>query len=172
MVGLFAYPPNEDGARFFVADVLPLVRAALPKARLRLVGRDGGAIDDLAGQPGVELVGEVADIGAELRRADVVAVPLRYGGGTRVKILEALAYRVPVVSTSVGCEGLDLVPGEHLLVADDAAGFAEACVEVARDAARRQALTDAAFAVFEARYRSDVVATAVESLATQVMHGQ
>jgi glycosyltransferase involved in cell wall biosynthesis len=168
MVGLLAYGPNCDGARFFVREVFPQVRAALPGARLRLVGRHGGLIDDLAAVAGVELVGEVSDIDAELRAADVVVVPVRYGGGTRVKLLEAFAYRVPAVSTTVGCEGLDADHGRHLLVADEPEALAAACISVVRDGALRSTLTDSAFALYEDRFRPEVAKRAVASIIQSV----
>lgn len=171
MVGLLAYGPNRDGARFFVHEVFPRVRAALPGARLRLVGRRGGELDDLADTPGVELVGEVPDIGPELRSADAIVVPLRYGGGTRVKVLEAFAYRVPVVSTNVGCEGLDTRAGTHLLVADDPVGLANACISVVQDPALRVALTDAAFALFHERFRPEAAQRAITEIVRGVLPG-
>jgi glycosyltransferase involved in cell wall biosynthesis len=168
MVGLFSYEPNQDAARFFVTSSFPSVRVAMPGVRLRLVGRHDAKLEDLAAVPGVEVVGEVDDVDAELRGADVVVVPLRYGGGTRVKILEAFAYRVPVVSTAVGCEGLGVEPGEHLLAADDAAGLADACVLAVRDEHLRAELTGAAFALYEARYRADAVANAVADVVRHI----
>ena len=82
-------------------------------------------------QPGVlTVVGEVASMEGELARASVAVVPVRYGGGTRVKILESFAHRVPVVSTSLGAEGLDVEDGVHLLIADDPEQFAAAVVRL------------------------------------------
>jgi len=169
MVGLLAYGPNRDGARFFVHEVFPRVREVLPGARLRLVGRHNDEINELAHTPGVDLVGEVPDIGSELRAADAVVVPLRYGGGTRIKLLEAFAYRVPAVSTTVGCEGLDARAGTHLLVADDRDGLAKACIAAVRDPALRLALTDAAFALFDERFRPEAAQRAITDIVRGVL---
>jgi glycosyltransferase involved in cell wall biosynthesis len=167
-VGRRDYGPNTDGARFLVERVLPHVRSLLPGSVIRFVGRGGDELADLAGAPGVELVGEVDDVAAELARADAIVVPLRFGGGTRVKILEAFAWRIPVVSTSVGCEGLDATPDEHLLVADDPEQFARACERAVRDHALRSLLTERAFALYDRRFRSEAVEEIVAASITAV----
>jgi len=169
MVGLLTYAPNRDAARFFVDEVFPHVRTALPGARLRLVGHHDAALDDLGRVAGVELVGEIPDVDPELRAADLVVVPVRYGGGTRVKLLEAFAYRVPAVSTTVGCEGLDAEAGTHLLVSDDPLGIAAACVSVVRDDGLRTRLTDAAFALFHDRYRPEAAQHAITDIVRRVI---
>ncbi len=149
-VGMLAYEPNIDALRFMVEQVLPLVRATIPDAVLTVVGRSPGtwvrSLDRIAG---VRIVGEVETVSEYLGRASVAVVPLRYGGGTRVKIVEAFAHGVPVVSTSVGCEGLEVTPGVELLVADEAEDFADACTRLMRDrqtadrlVARAQAFAD------------------------------
>jgi glycosyltransferase involved in cell wall biosynthesis len=167
-VGRLDYGPNTDGARFLVERVLPHVRSLLPGSVIRFVGRGGDELADLAGAPGVELVGEVDDVAAELARADAIVVPLRFGGGTRVKILEAFAWRIPVVSTSVGCEGLGATADEHLLVADDPEHFAQACVRAVCDHALRSVLTERAFALYDRRYRSEAVEEIVAATITAV----
>ena len=108
-------------------------------------------------------MGEVADVTAELMAADIVVVPIRFGGGTRIKILEAFAHRIPVVSTTVGCEGLDVVDGEHLLVADDPATFASACIRLHENADLRASLVAAAAELWTNRYRWTVVTPAIVS---------
>jgi glycosyltransferase involved in cell wall biosynthesis len=104
---------------------------------------------------------------AELARADLVVVPVRYGSGTRVKILEAFANRIPVVSTSVGAEGIGGVDGVHLLIGDDAQGLAAATVRLLTEPDLRRRVTDAAFELFHDRFRSEVVEDAVARLATE-----
>ncbi len=161
MVGLFRYPPNTDGASCLVEGVLPLLRDKLPDAQVRLVGRPDGRLGHLADHPGVVMCGEVADIGDELRMADIAAVPIRFGGGTRIKILEAFAHRVPVVSTTVGIEGLDVEPGQHVLVADDARAFADSCIRLLDDPPLRERMTEAAYRRWAERYRGENVREAV-----------
>jgi glycosyltransferase involved in cell wall biosynthesis len=122
--GSLDYHPNDDGLRFFLRDVFPRVRARRPTTRLVVVGRRPPSWLVERPVPGVEVLGEVDDVREPLGRAAAVVVPLRIGGGTRLKILEAMAMAKPVVSTSVGAEGLDLGDGRELLVADDPEGFA------------------------------------------------
>ena len=104
----------------------------------------------------------------ELARASVGVVPLRYGSGTRVKILESFAHRVPVVSTTLGAEGLEVEDGRHLLVADDADAFAAATVRLLRDPALRVRLTEAAEALYLDRYDGRLVDEAVRALVEDV----
>ncbi len=166
--GTLRYPPNADGARWLVDDVAPELRRSVPDARVRLVGRFDPAQRSLDDRPQVDLVGPVPDMAGELARADLVVVPLRYGSGTRVKILEAFAHRVPVVSTTVGAEGLGVESGRHLLLADAPAGFAEACARLLVDAELRRRLAEAAHAHFLDRFESEVVEERVASLASAV----
>ena len=114
LAGSFSYPPNADAAHYFVSNILPLIRRNRPDVTLRLVGEPTASVTALAGDPAVTVVGWVPDIEVELARADVAVVPLRYGSGTRVKILEAAAHRIPVVSTTIGAEGLGFEDGRHL----------------------------------------------------------
>lgn len=166
MVGLLAYEANADAAGFFVEEILPILRASCPSVELRLVGRTGPVVNTIAGTPNVTIVGEVPDVTTELALADLVAVPIRFGGGTRLKVLEAFAQRVPVVSTAVGIEGIEAVPGRDLLVADEPAAFAEACRSVIERPELRRRLTDAAFELVSARYRWESIREEVVHLAT------
>ena len=129
-VGAMSWAPNAAAARFLTTEVLPRVRAEVPGARLRIVGRDAGPeVQALARHAGVEVTGAVPDVLPHLADAYVMAVPLEAGGGTRLKILEAFAAGVPVVSTPVGAEGLDVIHGRDLWLAPRAR-FAEAVVRV------------------------------------------
>jgi glycosyltransferase involved in cell wall biosynthesis len=124
------YAPNADGARWMAQEIWPAVRRARPDARLLLVGRaPGPEVQALAGLPGVEVQADVPDMVEWMARARVVVVPLRFGTGTRIKALEAMAARRPVVGTPIGLAGLGIDDGVHALVADDAASFAERVVE-------------------------------------------
>jgi glycosyltransferase involved in cell wall biosynthesis len=128
--GLMSYYPNQQAVRWFVKEVFPAVLGRRPGARLVVAGADPPRwLSALAGQR-VHVTGFVPDIRPYLARAAVVVTPLLIGGGTRVKILEALAMERPVVSTSLGAEGLDLVQGATVLVADTARAFADSVVAV------------------------------------------
>jgi glycosyltransferase involved in cell wall biosynthesis len=143
LVGLMTYRPNADAATWFVERVFPAVRAALPHAEVRIVGEASATVASLGTRPGVTVTGRVEEIEAELRTADVVVVPVRFGGGTRLKVLEAWAHRIPVVSTTVGASGLGARDGEHLLVADEPEAFAAACVKALVDGDLRRGLVAA-----------------------------
>jgi glycosyltransferase involved in cell wall biosynthesis len=132
-LGSMSWPPNAEAALFLANDVLPVVRRRVPEARLRIVGRNPSAeVVRSAAADGVEVTGGVESVIPHLRDAALLAVPLEAGGGTRLKILEALASGLPVVSTPIGAEGLDLTDGEHLLVATRDQ-FAESIVRLLND---------------------------------------
>src|SRR5262249_6145485 len=136
-IGTMYWPPNIDAVRWFAQEVLPRIRAARPATAFDVIGaRPPRAIRALT-QPGrdVQVTGYVADPTAHLQRAGAVVVPVRAGSGMRVKILTALAQGLPVVSTSVGCEGIAVRSGEHLLIADDPADFAAATLLLLADRA-------------------------------------
>ena len=168
LVGLLTYEPNTDAAWYFVEKVLPRVRDQLSGVRLKLIGRYDTFVEPLATFPGIELRGEVPDVSAELAEADLSIVPIRFGGGTRVKVLESFARRIPVVSTTIGYEGIEAVPGEHLLVGDDPAGFANACVRLLEDQALRVQITDAAYELWFRKYRWSDLRPQVSALAQRV----
>jgi glycosyltransferase involved in cell wall biosynthesis len=140
-VGSMDWYPNEDGILHFLEAVLPRVRREAPGASLTVVGRNPSTrVRAAAALSGAEVTGTVDDVRPYVDRAAVFVVPLRVGGGTRLKIFEALAQAKPVVSTRVGAEGLPLVPGRHFVQADDPEDFARAVVALLRDPARRAAL--------------------------------
>jgi polysaccharide biosynthesis protein PslH len=141
-VGAMSWAPNASAARFLATRILPRVRERFPMAELCIVGKDPPCdLAALDGRAGVRVTGEVPSMLPYLREAHVLAVPLKAGGGTRTKILEAFAAGLPVISTAVGCEGLRVVSGEHLLVRerDD---FAEALTTLLSRPAAGQALAD------------------------------
>jgi glycosyltransferase involved in cell wall biosynthesis len=113
-----SWGPNAAAATFLATEVLPRIHLRLPDARLRIIGRDPSPeVRALAERPNIEVTGAVPDVLPHLRDAHALAVPLEAGGGTRLKILEAFAAGLPVVSTPVGCEGIRAQHGVHLLVA-------------------------------------------------------
>jgi glycosyltransferase involved in cell wall biosynthesis len=125
--GNMEYHPNRAAVRFFRREVWPVLREAHPELRWRLVGKNSQAVRGLVeGEERIEVVGEVEDAVAELAQAEVAIVPLLAGSGTRLKILEAWSAGTPVVSTSIGAEGLPVRNGEHLLLADGPKDFAAA----------------------------------------------
>jgi polysaccharide biosynthesis protein PslH len=169
--GTLTYGPNMDGAEWLVERVLPHLRARVPDVRIRLVGNPAPAVSRLHDPPAVTVVGRVPEIEAELARADLTVVPLRVGSGTRLKILESFAHRVPVVSTSLGAEGIEVTDGVEILIADDPAGFAAACHRLLVDERLRKGMVDAASEVFLRRYEWSVVRERIVGLVTEVAAG-
>ncbi len=162
--GSFDYPPNAAGARWLVREIAPKVRSLLPGARVRLAGQSTAEVKALADEPDVTVTGLVPSMEDELALADMVLVPLLSGSGTRLKILEAFAQRVPVVSTTIGAEGLGAVDGVHLLVADTPDAIAEACARLCNDADLRRRLADGGQELFLERYESSVARSAIREM--------
>jgi glycosyltransferase involved in cell wall biosynthesis len=160
-VGTLDYLPNVDGCQYFCREMLPLLREQLDGgARVAIIGaRPGASVRELGRMDGVTVIGDVSDVDPYYRSADVAIIPLRAGGGTRIKMLEAFAQGVPVVSTSIGAEGLDVSDGAEALIADDAAGFASACVRLARSSSLRESLAQRAQAWVRQRHSVEVVAS-------------
>jgi len=169
-VGSFTYPPNVDAARYLAGEVAGELRRVLPGAQVRLVGRAGEGVASLHDPPAVVVVGAVERIEDELARADVVVVPVRHGGGTRVKVVEGFAHRVPVVATTFGAEGIDAVDGEHLLLADSPPAMADACARLVEDGALREAMVARAQRLFLERYQWPVVARGFTELLGALDH--
>lgn len=167
-IGLFDYGPNVDAAGFLVNEILPELRSRIPSVRVRLVGYASDQVRAFHRPPEVVVTGFVPEISPELAAADLIVVPVRYGGGTRIKILEAFAHRIPVVSTTMGAEGIDAVGGQELMIEDSPVGFAQACAALLTNVELRRSVTDAAHRLFLARYRWSQVQDAVEALGAQV----
>jgi glycosyltransferase involved in cell wall biosynthesis len=134
-LGSLDWRPNLDGVQLLLDEVFPRVRATVPAATLAIVGRNPSDAlrRRVAASPGVELFGSVPDVRPFLAGCGMLVVPLRIGGGSRLKILEALAAGVPVVSTRVGAEGLHLEAGRDLTVVETVANLAPALVDAVRD---------------------------------------
>jgi glycosyltransferase involved in cell wall biosynthesis len=153
-VATMFWPPNVDGVCWFGREIYPQVRRTQPDVPFYVVGaRPARAVRSLASQqPGVVVTGYVADLLPFQRQTAAFVVPLRSGSGMRVKILEAFARGLPVVSTTIGYEGIDATPGEHLLVADEPRAFAEAIVSLVQQRALGERLVAAGRHLAETRY--------------------
>ena len=151
--GAMNYYPNIDAVTFFAQRCWPLIRAQIPGATWAIVGYDPvPEVRRLAELPGVTVTGSVPDVRPYLAASTVAITPLQIGGGTRLKILEALAMQKAVVSTSIGCEGLSVVPGEHLVVEDEPEALAQAVVAFLNNPEMRAAYGSAGRALVEAEY--------------------
>jgi glycosyltransferase involved in cell wall biosynthesis len=164
-VGSLDWLPNVDGLQWFVTESWPLVMRAEPQARLRLVGRNPPPeIKRLGEYPGVEVVGSVPDTRPWLTESEVSIVPLRIGGGTRLKVFEAMAMGLPVVSTPLGAEGLQVRSEEHLLLAEGAEQVAQAVLRLLRSPELRVALGRAARNLVTTSFSSESVARQFEAV--------
>jgi sugar transferase (PEP-CTERM/EpsH1 system associated) len=162
--GSMDWLPNEEGVQHFVRDVLPLVRRAEPSTTLSIVGRaPTPAVQRLADEYGVQVTGRVDDVRPYMAEAAVYVVPLRIGGGTRLKIFEAMAMGKAIVSTTIGAEGLPVDPGLHLAIADDAPSFARAVIHLLQNQTERARLGDAARHLVMERYDWAAVAGHLET---------
>ena len=151
--GSMDWYPNEDAILYFIAEILPELRREVPGASLAVVGRDPTErLRAACAAVGVRVTGTVTDVRPYVAEAAVYVVPLRVGGGTRLKIFEALAMAKAVVATRIGAEGLPIVSGQHFLRADSPADFARAVVTLLKDPGRRQALGMAGRRLVEERY--------------------
>ena len=164
----FDYAPNIDAADWLVTEVAPRLRALLADLEIRLVGKPVPGVKRYHSPPAVTVVGAVPTMAPELSRADIVVVPIRYGSGTRLKILESFAHRVPVVSTTIGAEGLDVEDGVHLLLADDPDAFAAACERLLTEPEFRRRLVDAAENRYLEQYEWSIGRDRVQALAREV----
>jgi glycosyltransferase involved in cell wall biosynthesis len=165
-LGALDYRPNVDALKLLLERIFPAVRTREPEARLCIVGRNPALAlrQRAAATPNVELHANVPDVRPFLARAGVMAVPLRIGGGSRLKILEALAAGLPVVSTRVGAEGLELGDGQELDLVDDVERMADRLVEVICYPARARALAQRGRRLVRERYDWDVLADKLEQV--------
>jgi glycosyltransferase involved in cell wall biosynthesis len=168
--GSMDWYPNEDAMVHFIDATLPAIRREIPEARLTIVGRNPtDRLRAAAAAADVRVTGTVHDVRPYVSTAAVYVVPLRIGGGTRLKIFEALAMGKAVVSTRVGAEGLPLEPEVHFLLADEPAQFARAVVSLLRDPGRRKALAMAGRRLIEERFSWAQVAREFEAHCLEVV---
>jgi len=163
-MGSMDWLPNVDGILFFVREVLPLILRRRPHTTMTIVGRTPPPeIRALTrAQPMIQVTGTVADVRPHLWGTKVSIVPLRIGGGTRLKIYESMAARVPVVSTTIGAEGLTIHPPEDIRLADTPQAFAERCLELLDDASDRQHVAARAWEMVSSQFSWDTVARCFE----------
>jgi polysaccharide biosynthesis protein PslH len=160
-LGSMDWPANVDGVEYFCERIWPQIVAAVPDVRFQVVGRNPPPRITRFVSDSVEIVGGVKSVLSYLHRAAVFVVPLRIGGGTRLKIYEAMAAAVPVVSTTVGAEGLDVHDGTDIVLADDAEHFGQSVIELLRTPEKRTSLATAA-SVNVARFDWSVIAADFE----------
>jgi glycosyltransferase involved in cell wall biosynthesis len=171
-LGGFRHPPNVDCAIHLVQEILPLVREAVGPVPVVIVGsHPPEEVEALAEVDGVEVAGFVEDLGPYFQRHRLMAAPLRFGAGVKGKITHSMAAGLPVVTTSIGAEGLTGVNGEHMLVADDHAGFAAAVAALYRDDDLWRRLSSNAQALAARRFEPRVAHDALAGILEAVMSG-
>ncbi len=163
-LGAMDWRPNIDGLNWFVRRVLPLIRALRPDCSLTVAGRNPTTEVRRLASPQIVVTGSVDDVRPYLWQSTVSIVPLRIGGGTRLKIYEAMAARIPVVSTAVGAEGLDISDGENIRIADSPEHFAQACLALLADSDVRRRMIVQAWEMVAACYSWEVVSRKFEQL--------
>lgn len=151
-IGGYQHLPNVDAVEYFAREIFPLVRRRLPEARFYIVGSQAPASFQALAGNGVQVVGFVEDLGAVLDRCRLSVAPLRYGAGIKGKVAMSMSYGLPCVATPMGAEGMGLVDGNDILVADTPEGFADAVVRLHQDAALWRTLSENGVAVMRARY--------------------
>jgi len=157
-VGNLTYPPNADAAVRLVGEILPRLRETAGRpVTVTLAGEPADTVRSLAAEPGVEVTGFVPDLAACYEAADVVVVPLAAGGGTRIKLLEAFGYGVPVVTSTAGAAGLDVTDGVHVLIADSPGDTARAVAALAADRRLRERLVADARRLVTSSYSHEAV---------------
>lgn len=164
--GSLDWRPNVDGILYFLEQIFPLVKMRYPASKFVIVGRKPLQIlkDRVRGREDVILAGTVPDVRPYMDAADVYVVPLRVGGGSRLKILEAFSMELPVVSTTIGAEGLDIGDGKNILIADNPADFAAAIASILDDKSKAERLGEQGRALVEAQYQWKVLAERLEQV--------
>ncbi len=165
--GSMDWEANVDAMRFFCADIWPRVRSKIPDAKFFIVGRNPDPLVKKLASDSVEVTGGVPSVIEYLKSAAVFVVPLRIGGGTRLKIFEAMAMGKAIVSTAIGAEGLDVRDGEDIVFSDDAPDFADRVVELLQDKARREQLGRSA-AKTARKYDWSIIAPRFEDVLVRV----
>lgn len=172
--GSMDWRANVDAVEFLMADIWPRVAAELPQARAVIVGKNPpGRLRTAAQERGLpwRFTGFVDDVRPHVHGADIYVIPLRVGGGTRIKVYEAMAMGCPIVSTALGVEGLPVAPGRHFVAADSAADFADAIVRLARDPRQRTVLSNEARRLVETHFGNEQVARRFERICAAACRG-
>lgn len=161
---------NSDAATWFVKAIFPKIRRAIPDVELWIVGSSPRQeVWSLRATVGVHVTGSVEDVRPYYNKAKVAVAPYRFGAGTRLKILEAMAMGVPIVATDAGCQGIDVVDGQHILIANTEIDFSERVIELLRNPQRGQTLAEAARALVEQKYDWKAIVNALEPKLQQLV---
>jgi len=169
--GMMGYVPNYDGINYFIDSVLPLIKKEIPGIKIYVVGKNPPESVLNRASESVIVTGFVDDVRPYVRKSSVFVVPLRMGGGTRLKVLEALSMKKPVVTTSIGCEGIDVKHNEHVLIADEEKEFTDAVIQLLKDRKKAKKLAEAGFELVKTTYEWSAINEKVD-LAYQELAGK
>lgn len=160
--GAMKYMPNTDGMIYFLDNIFPYIKKNIPQAKIYIVGSKPPPILKGYQSDSVIITGFVDDVRPYIDRASVFVVPLQMGSGTRLKVLEALSMRKPVVSTSIGCEGIEVRDDEHLLIRDQPQAFAEAVIELLGNRHKKERLIQSGYELVKNTYDWQVIGDSIE----------
>ncbi|MAO64145.1 MAG: hypothetical protein CL666_04030 [Balneola sp.] len=167
-VGMMKYVPNDDGITWFLDEVFPKILEKIPDATITIVGKNPSPSLLSRGSKNIIVTGFVEDTRPYIENAAAFVVPLRMGGGTRLKIMEALAVKIPMVTTSIGCEGIDVVNGESILIADEPHEFAEKVIELFTDPKQAEYLTNKGYELVKSKYRWESIGKQMDQAYTEL----
>lgn len=162
--GAMSYVPNYDGMLYFLDDIFPRILQHEPKAKIYIVGSKPPAELRRRAADNIIVTDYVEDVRPYVYRSSIYVVPLRMGGGTRLKVLEAMAMKKPIVTTNIGCEGIEIVSGNSAIIADEPQEFADSVVRLLRDRALRQKITDTGYEIMHTRYDWKIIGEQVQTL--------
>jgi glycosyltransferase involved in cell wall biosynthesis len=163
-IGLYSYAPNLDGVRWFLKEVWPSVQRAVPGVRFRMIGKDTDGTLKPA-DAAVDALGFVADPADEIATWSAMVVPIRFGGGTRIKLADAFSRKCAVVSTPFGAYGYNVEHDKQVLLAEDAASFSASCIELLRNPPHARRLAETAWQEFLSRWTWDAISPKIWSAA-------
>lgn len=170
--GMMGYVPNYDGILYFLDKILPFIRQEIPCVKTYIVGKNPPKMLKQRASGDIVVTGFVEDVRPWVWKSRVYVVPLRMGGGTRLKVLEALAMKKPVVTTTIGCEGIDVRHGETALIANEPEAFSEAVVRLFRDRALREKLIRNGYEFVKKRYEWSVIGHLIEDAYSEILNSR
>lgn len=160
--GMMGYVPNYEGMVFFLDEILPLIREVIPEIKVYIVGKNPPDAFQKREDENVVVTGFVEDVRPFVWRSSVFIVPLNMGGGTRLKVLEALAMKKPVVTTGIGCEGIDVEDGVSAMIDDNPQAFANSVIRLLREQALREKVCENGYELVREKYRWEVIGSKIE----------
>ncbi len=162
--GAMSYVPNYDGVLYFLDDIFPRILQQEPKAKIYIVGSKPPGMLRRRTSDNIIVTDYVEDVRPYVYRSSVYVVPLRMGGGTRLKVLEAMAMKKPIVTTSIGCEGIEIVNGNSAIIADEPQEFANSVVQLLRNETLRKKITDNGYEIMRTQYDWKIIGEQVQTL--------